>query len=349
MPSFLPNFPLGKPANQSFSFAPMSLLVTLSLGVVAMLAGCPNNEPEERCSPSCSSVQTCCTGICRSTFSDPANCGGCGLRCASGELCVGQVCRPATNPTDSGVRVDASTPPRDAGTVMGACRPSCNASQQCCGATCVNRSGTTATDPSFMNCRGCGIACNAETADRCGATGCLCGTSAACTGERRCGINAMGSRGCIDYQTDEANCGSMGNACAANETCTAGVCACGSTGGRCTAPTTCVGSGAAAVCVDLMTDEMNCGMAGVVCPASEVCGGGMCRCGSETGTPCARAVGIPFPSCGELCCAGACVVMDNANCGTCGTPCGGTTECSLPLFGGPIGCADGGPVIACGD
>lgn len=121
MPSFL---------LKTHPFAPMSLLVTVSLGLVAMLVGCPNNEPEDSCRPSCSVVQTCCAGTCRSTFSDAANCGGCGIRCGSGELCVGQRCMPVTMPTDTGVRVDARSITRDGGMVMGACSPSCNASQQ---------------------------------------------------------------------------------------------------------------------------------------------------------------------------------------------------------------------------
>jgi hypothetical protein len=327
-----------------------STLSALCIGLLATLAGCPNDEePVARCSPSCSSVQTCCSGICRSTFSDPANCGGCGITCESGELCVAQVCMPVARPTDTGVRVDASMPGRDAGMMTGACSPSCNASQQCCGTTCVNRMGTTPADSSFSNCRGCGIACDPMVADRCGASGCMCGTSLACTGDRRCGLNAMGSRGCIDFTTDEANCGGPGIACLAGETCTDSMCACGATGGRCMAPTVCLGAGATATCVDLTTDEMNCGMAGNVCGAGETCVASACHCGADTAPACARAGGFP-PGCGQVCCAGACIPVDDMNCAACGTACTGTMECSIPIFGGAIGCAEpGGFITSCAD
>jgi hypothetical protein len=159
----------------------------------------------------------------------------------------------------------------------------------------------------------------------------------------------MGSRGCIDFTTDEANCGGPGIACLAGETCTDSMCACGATGGRCMAPTVCLGAGATATCVDLTTDEMNCGMAGNVCGAGETCVASACHCGADTAPACARAGGFP-PGCGQVCCAGACIPVDDMNCAACGTACTGTMECSIPIFGGAIGCAEpGGFITSCAD
>lgn len=49
------------------------------------------------CSPGCSSFQLCCPGTtnrCVDHYSDPMNCGGCGVTCdaAAGELCINAAC-----------------------------------------------------------------------------------------------------------------------------------------------------------------------------------------------------------------------------------------------------------------
>ncbi|HEY2775927.1 MAG TPA: hypothetical protein VGK20_17935 [Candidatus Binatia bacterium] len=64
------------------------------------------------------------------------------------------------------------------------------------------------------------------------------------------------------------------------------------------------------VCVNLETDEDNCGACGTVCDDTQICAIGVCTC--------------PM---GEVGCSGTCTntATDSLNCGACGTVCGGTT------------------------
>jgi hypothetical protein len=70
---------------------------------------------------------------------------------------------------------------------------------------------------------------------------------------------------CVDTQSDAANCGGCGNACAAGQNCTSGVCECPN------ASTLCGG-----VCVDAQSDTANCGGCGNACAANEFCSAGSC-------------------------------------------------------------------------
>ena len=55
-----------------------------------------NTDVRTPCTPGCSSVQTCCEmaagNRCVDVYSDPDNCGGCGIECAAGELCINLIC-----------------------------------------------------------------------------------------------------------------------------------------------------------------------------------------------------------------------------------------------------------------
>lgn len=57
-------------------------------------AGSPDagDAGEDAETPPCGIYQSRCAGVCIVTAVDPANCGGCGLRCASGEACVAGRC-----------------------------------------------------------------------------------------------------------------------------------------------------------------------------------------------------------------------------------------------------------------
>lgn len=48
-----------------------------------------------RCSLPCSAVQACCgtEPRCVDYYSDPANCGGCGIVCDPGSVCLDRACR----------------------------------------------------------------------------------------------------------------------------------------------------------------------------------------------------------------------------------------------------------------
>ena len=69
----------------------------------------------------------------------------------------------------------------------------------------------------------------------------------------------------VDLDSDAQNCGSCGNACNANEACSAGTCCP-------TGQMSCGGS-----CVDTTVDSNNCGSCGNVCAFNQTCGAGLCQ------------------------------------------------------------------------
>src|SRR5208283_5137085 len=139
----------------------------------------------------------CCaatgTLICTNTTSDPNNCGGCNIWCPPDSKCQGGNCVPATTTCNGG--------------------PPCTGVDTCCGAGCTD----TQTDPN--NCSGCGFLC--PTGDTC--VGGNCTPPASCDGGPVCtGVKQCCASGCSNVNTDPANCGSCGNACAPGDTCQGG-------------------------------------------------------------------------------------------------------------------------------
>lgn len=324
------------------------LFVTLA-GLAS--AGCSNEAAS--CSPACRGTQTCCASGCSDTLVDPNNCGGCGMVCAAGQTCaIGHCTGSAT--------MDMGTPSMDAGRdapAAGNCHPSCASGSMCCGTTCVSSvgiaTGDARTDPSFVNCRVCGSACDAMTASRCGlpagsssgSPSCLCGNLPACRAGETCEL-AGGSFSCINHTTDPRHCGDAGVSCATGEMCMDGMCTClaadGGTGGTCPTGLTCTTAG----CIDTQTDEMNCGSPGNACRAGETCTAGACACGT-TGTRCPMG-GLGM--CGQRCCNDQCVYVDDYNCAGCGMACSGagTDVCVHGIFGGMPHCgAETGMMVAC--
>lgn len=328
----------------------VAAVLTLFAGVLS--AGC-SNTPAANCTPACGTSQACCADTsgthCRSTLVDPQNCGGCGIACATGQTCTLGSCVAGS---DSGVRADGG---RDAA-MSGNCHPSCASGMMCCGATCVSAtgiaSGDARTDPSFMNCHVCGVACDAMLASRCGlprgtTTGspqCLCGDLPSCNTGEMC-ESVAGTWSCINHATDPRHCGDPAVACMPGELCMDGHCTCtgadGGIGGVCPTGLTCTASG----CIDLMTDEMNCGTLANACRAGETCTGGTCGCG--TGARCMG--GGLGGGCGQTCCNDTCVYVDDYNCGGCGTMCTGAQVCIHNALGGgmPHCGVEGAFVVAC--
>jgi hypothetical protein len=188
-----------------------------------------------------------------------------------------------------------------------------------------------------------------------GCSGSTASTGLICNGsETACG------QSCVEMQTDPANCGSCGNACAAPQVCSNGTCAfscaggatacgqscvdikvdpknCGACGtacdpsqvcsagtcsGRCPQQqTACVGDGGAVSCVYTSSDPNNCGACNVACSAGKVCTGGACKDTCGAGESlCTGGGDAGGPYCAKT-------DSDNANCGQCGKVCSAGQAC----------------------
>jgi hypothetical protein len=273
--------------------------------------------------PRCTTGEPCYTGP-EGTEGRGICVGGCtGVPDAGGDggdggiVCVGEVLPSETETCnevdddcdgmiDEGLLSDTAT--------CGSCTTSCVAGEDCCetldGSTheCANTQG------SADHCGGCGMPCDRETQICCGG-------------------------GCVDYLTDEANCGACNNPCGAGLSCCGGE------------------------CIDPRSSSSHCGACaddgGTVCEGATVCcamtGGGPVACRAET--ECV----VCMPSCtgGQQCCDGMCtdVQENDANCGGCGVPCAANERCCggtcTPIDDACGGCTAGDDCsateICCGD
>ncbi|HEY8429779.1 MAG TPA: DUF4215 domain-containing protein, partial [Sandaracinaceae bacterium] len=143
----------------------------------------------------CSATQLCCptSGGCVEAGTDENNCGGCGARCASDEICSGGRC--TCHMTQGGM---------GAGEVCVGATPTC-----CPNVGCVNL----ATDP--MHCGACGDPC--ATGERCAASTCgpICGNRIITMGEQCDDGNVAPGDGCSASCQIETGwtCSSMPSVC----------------------------------------------------------------------------------------------------------------------------------------
>ncbi len=307
-------------------------LARLAALLLAFAAACAQKRWEP---PPCPSGQQRCGGGCVDVQTSLRNCGACGNACLVNSTCTGGVCSacPADRP--------------DACGSVGA------------GGVCTNLQ--TGVDG---YCGTCGLSCAATgvagTDATCAAGACVCSGAA---------IDCGGNPRCVNAQTDPANCGGCGNACAGGRTCASGACACPAA-----KPTPCgTGDG---TCTNTQTDVANCGSCGNACPlAGEICAAGACACPSTAPDQCAGpgrcvnldtdakncgACGFACPVAGEICAGGKCgcpasaptncgdvctrTADDEKNCGTCGNVCAAGRVCSAGVC---TGCPTATP-NACG-
>ncbi len=86
--------------------------------------------------------------------------------------------------------------------------------------------------------------------------------------------------GCVNLDTNSANCGACGNCCREGELCAGGVCRCTDGDGIlrvCSATENCcpdIG------CADLTSNPRSCAACGLKCGRGEICDNGSCRCGT---------------------------------------------------------------------
>ena len=71
----------------------VALLVVACGNTKTDLSGSGTSNPDSGADASeCPAAQTQCGGSCTDTSLDPNNCGGCGTKCAAGEVCSGGTC-----------------------------------------------------------------------------------------------------------------------------------------------------------------------------------------------------------------------------------------------------------------
>ncbi|MCC6994488.1 MAG: hypothetical protein IT370_07655, partial [Deltaproteobacteria bacterium] len=117
---------------------------------------------------------------------------------------------------------------------------------------------------------------------------------------------------CTDLDTDRANCGQCGNACASGELCATGTCVTACVGGT-SCPTA-----SPTYCADTLGDTDNCGACGVVCAPGKLCVDGSCACPTPNPDACGSGASA---YCTDL-------TQDESNCQNCGYACLPGQTCS---------------------
>lgn len=118
---------------------------------------------------------------------------------------------------------------------------------------------------------------------------------------------------CANLATDNQNCGTCGNVCAAGQVCSNGACAvsCGGDESTCTVNET-------TYCANEKTDNANCGACGVTCAAGTMCSDGVCTTTCGTGLTTCGTGNAQY--CSDI-------KTDVANCGACGNVCAAGKAC----------------------
>jgi hypothetical protein len=315
--------------------------------VLAFLAtACGGSSPDESASDlgvgQCRPLARCGEmnrRYCADITSDARNCGGCGIRCGTGEACVSGECRvpcgdglvscgaDAARSYCADISCDRSNC-GSCGTACAsgevcrsnACQPLCEPGEDVCGPANAEYCADLQSDG--KNCGACGNACPTYHACVQGACTFICDAPLS-----RCDP-ATGPE-CVDQSTDPNNCGGCGNVCGDGHSCVAGRCTLNCAAGL----VECNGA-----CVDLRSD-LNCGACGNDC--TQVAGYA-CEARPDQSWACVVQCPSPQIRCGEpgseFCTDSS---TDGGNCGGCGKVCGAGTTCT----GG--NCACDAPTVNC--
>jgi len=192
-----------------------------------------------------SAAHSICNGVCADTWSDPLNCGTCGIACAQGQVAMGTACAP---PAVSTVRARANgscTNLQSDLSNCGGCGQTCGAGQICslgiCSCPLVARSSATACaripGPIPLNCGTCGHAC---------------GHGQVCNGDGLCATNCVdgwrprATEAVSTCRVTQITAGRAGRTCGVDQLCSLGQCSCPSA-----EPFVCNG-----VCADTKSDPL---------------------------------------------------------------------------------------------
>ncbi len=329
--------------------------------------------------PACTGVDQCCPSGCTDLNTDPQNCGGCARPCPKGDTCVSATCTaPAScngGPVCTGVNqccpsgcADIDTDPLNCG---GCSRPcptgdtcvaaQCTAPASCLGGpVCINKEqccsdGCTDVDTDPENCGGCNRPC--PMGDSCVSGQCTAPMS--CNGGPVCtGVDQCCSSGCVNIDTDPANCGGCNRPCPPPGTCVGGGCMVMSCQGQfCPPGDKCCSTG----CSNTATDPANCGGCNMPCKPGQSCVDSMCtglceNCGDagedsavdsgeDSGEDSGLCLGGPACTGSLQCCDDGCTdtTTDPQNCGGCNKPCPPGDSCAGSMCQFPESC-NGGPI-----
>jgi hypothetical protein len=369
--------PAGTPCTSGFCYGACTTM-SCPTGMICsaygcVLPGCDGQHDYQACPPYTGQyiyARQCCGTTCTDLMNDAGNCGYCGHQCPGTAACVYGVCG-----VDCSSEIDST--------------PCWSGSGYCCQGQCVIwGSGCGCGVKCWSNCAsrgGCpsGTACvsNGPLMDVCAPTSCAglpegsdCAANDA-DGAPQPGNCCGGS--CALLATDTLNCGACGRVCPAGEVCLRSQCvppvACINTTDAtpCLLPDGVTGMCCSGSCVDVHTDDANCGYCAQTCPTGSTChgvsdalGGGQCQDASGRPLTCPTAPCAPGHQCvGNICrpvscagladatpcangrcCGGTCTsIGDLSNCGSCGRAC--PTGAGLCL-GGLCFSASGSP-FAC--
>jgi len=227
--------------------------------------------------------------FCANPKTDRDNCGACGTKCASGEICKDSLCA-IDCPSGQSTCMDSKCHDlQNDNAHCGACGTACAAGEVCsagkCALSCAtglltctassSDAGTDAGGAKYCansktdreNCGACGVTCAAGEVCSDGACAVSCGT-----GLTKCGTT------CRDLRNDNLNCGACETPCGAGTACMAGACK-----ATCTVGQVECGGG----CVDPLSSPKYCGAtagcgvsgigsAGAACASNEGCVSGTC-------------------------------------------------------------------------
>lgn len=198
-----------------------TLHLSVLLLALSVFAACGGDEPGS----SCAAGQADCSGVCVDTDTSAANCGGCGIACASGEVCEAGACTVAElecSPGESECADECVDTDTD-GAHCGGCNNACLPGQSCQDGTCVG--GETCDGETERVCGGACVDLQTD-ADHCGGCNNECGDGAACSdGVCACSGGLTYCAGeCVNLNSDDDHCGACESPCLASQMCTEGAC-----------------------------------------------------------------------------------------------------------------------------